>query len=430
MITAKTIDRNASFRLNPLESNKDASGTYYRSIEELRGLVQDRSKITPQVIKSVAKEMESLFIYEMIKAMRSTIEKSSKSDFGSDVNTSMFDLEIARFLSQRGIGLQDILVKELSRKTQKTESLNQKTDNSSSLSDSRAQNTKMEVQKAKYEKSGNNYSSIKSVVRESNNPYLSLNHFPDLIALSTQKTKEENPGTYEPKARSENPYLALSHFPDLVTLKILKEVQKAKENEISDKESTLKLQEPSNSPPTLSDLGVQNSAVKLKKARQIEVDTLENNSKSHELDQTPATAPFLLPINGTISSHFGARLHPIYRDIRFHNGVDIVAPVGTEIRPIEKGKVIFSGKKPGYGNVVVIDHGNGFTSKYAHNKVNLVKEGDEVDPNTNIALLGNTGVATGPHLHFEIRHNGRSIDPIGFIKEFWKFSDKINVSSI
>lgn len=436
MITAKAMERNASFRLDPLGSNKFSSGTYYKSIEELRGVVKDRTKITPQIIKSVAKEMESLFIYEMIKAMRNTIEKSSKSDFGNDVNIGMFDIEIARFLSQRGIGLQDILVKALSRETQKAESPDQRTGKPISLPDSRVQDTKEEVQKAqetetaKSEQIGNSHSSNKHTAWESKNPFLALNHFPDLLVPNAQKKKRENIGTCESKTRSKNPYLILNHFPDLVALKIQKETQKAIENKMKGGEPTQKVQEPSYSSPNLSNLGVENSEAKPIEAQKIETTTQENNPYSNELDHTHATTTFVLPINGTISSHYGIRIHPIHGYISFHHGIDIEAPIGAAIRPIKKGKVIFSGRKSGYGNVVIIDHGNGFTSKYAHNKVNLVKEGDKVDPNTNIALLGNTGIATGPHLHFEIRYNGRSIDPLSFIKEFRKVSDNTNTASI
>jgi murein DD-endopeptidase MepM/ murein hydrolase activator NlpD len=106
------------------------------------------------------------------------------------------------------------------------------------------------------------------------------------------------------------------------------------------------------------------------------------------------------------------RKHPIYGDYRFHHGVDIAAPEGTPIYPAMSGRVIFSGEEAGYGNIVVVDHRNGYITKYAHNRVNLVKEGDHVDAATVIAEVGNSGVSTGPHLHFEARYKDKSIDPI------------------
>ncbi len=102
----------------------------------------------------------------------------------------------------------------------------------------------------------------------------------------------------------------------------------------------------------------------------------------------------------------------VYGDDRFHTGVDIAAPVGTEVHPIRKGKVVFSGEQSGYGNVVIIEHSDGLISKYAHNKTNLVKEGEQVDTNTIIAHVGHTGKSTGPHLHLEIHNREGFVDPV------------------
>ena len=131
--------------------------------------------------------------------------------------------------------------------------------------------------------------------------------------------------------------------------------------------------------------------------------------------QKELSTPETLPLNGIISSPYGMRKHPVYGTYRFHHGIDIAASAGTEVYPMRYGRVTFSGIRPGYGNVVVIDHGDGFVSTYAHNKANLVKEGDEVTSVTPIAQVGGTGVATGPHLHFEVTHQGTHIDPACFI---------------
>jgi murein DD-endopeptidase MepM/ murein hydrolase activator NlpD len=119
-----------------------------------------------------------------------------------------------------------------------------------------------------------------------------------------------------------------------------------------------------------------------------------------------------LPVGGVVSSGYGIRRHPVHGVGRFHHGVDLAAPAGTEIHPVWKGKVVFSGEQPGYGNVVIVDHGSGVESKYAHNMVNLVKKGDEVDTDTVIAKVGSTGLSTGPHLHFEVRYHGEAMDPL------------------
>jgi|SRR3989304_6355202 len=251
-----------------MHSTQGISGYYRRNIEEYRG------RNDPEAIKAVAKEMEALFAYELIKAMRKTINAETSDSLGKDTYMSMFDMELARLMSERGLGLQDMLLKGLKGDFDKSE------------------------------------------VGSQDSGYLS----PQGIEQKVNKLDNRLP-TLEPR-------------------------------------------------------------------------------------------PFSFPVNGVVSSNFGMRRHPIYRDIRFHGGIDIAAPMGTEIYPIKDGMVLFSGEQAGYGNVVIIDHGNGLTSKYAHNKFNLVKEGDLVDTNTVIACVGHTGDSTGSHLHLEISERGEYIDPV------------------
>lgn len=245
------------------------SNYYHRNIEEYRG------RNDPDAVRAVAKEMEALFVYELIKAMRETTNLNKEDGLGKDVYQGMFDMELARLLSERGLGIQDLLLRE----------------------------------------------------------------FKDFLNQEDGIKDGKNPDN----------------------------------KNLTDRSSFI-----------------------LKP------------SGSESLQQS-------LPVNGVISSNFGIRRHPIYGDYRFHSGVDISAEVGTNIYPIRDGKVIFSGEKRGYGNIVIIDHGNGLISKYAHNWVNLVKEGDEVDINTVIAQVGYSGDCTGPHLHFEIVDKGVAIDPKSFL---------------
>lgn len=125
------------------------------------------------------------------------------------------------------------------------------------------------------------------------------------------------------------------------------------------------------------------------------------------------TAPksLSLPVKGQITSNFGLRIDPIDGKMRHHNGIDIAVAEGTEIRPVLSGKVVYSGYTKGYGNCVIIEHEDGIQTLYAHNSKNLVKVGDTVTPETVIALSGSTGRTTGPHLHFEVRKNGKPINP-------------------
>ena len=118
---------------------------------------------------------------------------------------------------------------------------------------------------------------------------------------------------------------------------------------------------------------------------------------------------------GRVSSPFGMRHDPFEGILKHHHGVDVAAKAATTIRTPMPGSVIFSGRKGGYGNVVVIRHSNGLETLYGHNDKNLVREGDRVIPGMAIALVGSTGRSTGPHVHFEVRRGGRAIDPTPYL---------------
>lgn len=121
---------------------------------------------------------------------------------------------------------------------------------------------------------------------------------------------------------------------------------------------------------------------------------------------------YQVPVHGSITSRFGMRIHPIHNREMFHHGIDIGAPVGTPIRPLMGGRVLFSGELPGYGETIKIKHEDGTEGVYAHLSERMVEAGVAISTNDTIGLSGNTGVSTGPHLHFEIRRNGEAIDPL------------------
>ena len=116
-----------------------------------------------------------------------------------------------------------------------------------------------------------------------------------------------------------------------------------------------------------------------------------------------------LPVLGRVTSLSGLRNDPFDGKLRHHNGMDIACPSGTPIKAIAPGVVIFSGTRPGYGNVVVVEHPDGTITLYAHNSRNLAAIGEQVDQATVLALTGSTGRSTGPHLHFEAWNNGENI---------------------
>ncbi|HEY4220260.1 MAG TPA: M23 family metallopeptidase [Myxococcota bacterium] len=126
---------------------------------------------------------------------------------------------------------------------------------------------------------------------------------------------------------------------------------------------------------------------------------------------------------GHVTSTFGARTDPITHKQDFHHAIDVAAPLGTPIDAARSGVVKFAGEQGGYGLVVEIDHGNGMTSKYAHASQLLVKAGDHVREGEPVARVGQTGRATGPHVHIEVEVNGKRVDPVSALHSGSERSD-------
>jgi murein DD-endopeptidase MepM/ murein hydrolase activator NlpD len=124
----------------------------------------------------------------------------------------------------------------------------------------------------------------------------------------------------------------------------------------------------------------------------------------------------VLPVIGEITSRFSrSRLHPLLNIFRPHEGVDLSAPRGTSITAPAAGRVAFVGRKFGDGLTVELDHGGGVITRYAHCQKALVSAGDHVDAGAVIATVGSSGLATGPHVHFEVVVNGRPVDPLKYL---------------
>ena len=152
---------------------------------------------------------------------------------------------------------------------------------------------------------------------------------------------------------------------------------------------------------------------------------LENQIRHSKITKMVANSKFVRPLAGSITSPFGWRRHPIFGSRRFHTGVDISSTYGTPIRASNSGKVIYSGWYGGYGKVVIVDHGNmdcgshkgkRFSTLYAHMSKTAAGNGSSVKKGQVIGYEGTTGYSTGPHLHFEIRINGKPNNPLSFVR--------------
>ena len=141
--------------------------------------------------------------------------------------------------------------------------------------------------------------------------------------------------------------------------------------------------------------------------------------RQREKAYIPATgqgSKFDWPVRGPMASPFGNRIHPILKRKILHAGIDIASPNGTAVKTAAPGEVIYNGWLRGYGRVVVVDHGRGFSTLYAHLSASLVKEGQVVRDGATIARVGKTGNVTGYHLHFEVRQYGTPVNPIKYLK--------------
>lgn len=118
---------------------------------------------------------------------------------------------------------------------------------------------------------------------------------------------------------------------------------------------------------------------------------------------------------GWQSSGFGRRVDPFTGQMAWHGGLDFAAPKGSKVRAVAGGVVVFSGRRGAYGNLVEINHGNGYSTRYAHSSENRVAVGDVVRKGDVIATVGSSGRATGPHVHFEVLKDGRSVDPARYV---------------
>lgn len=157
--------------------------------------------------------------------------------------------------------------------------------------------------------------------------------------------------------------------------------------------------------------------VELKKEINKTIESVENIKRYlAEQKNIYKAIPKGLPVSGVITSKFGKRVHPLEDREHFHNGIDVKARMGAPVKATADGFVSFSGPYGDYGNVIVIEHGLGFSTLYAHNSKNLVTVGQYVKRGDIIAYVGTTGNAQTPHTHYSVFKNGKPIDPLRVFK--------------
>lgn len=168
--------------------------------------------------------------------------------------------------------------------------------------------------------------------------------------------------------------------------------------------------------PDISEKGaVKTYSIKVVRKEDGVYSPARSKSVSGSNKDTVAPHDMLMPVMGRVSSLFGNRRHPKTKKFHFHSGIDIVARKGTPIVCSSSGRVSYTGWRRGYGLMVIVDHGNDLQTVYAHCSKVAVKSGQTVNAGQRVAYVGSTGVATGSHLHFEVRRSGNVRNPFRYL---------------
>ncbi len=158
------------------------------------------------------------------------------------------------------------------------------------------------------------------------------------------------------------------------------------------------------------DLAIQSKSLE---KQILAMETSQNNASSKPMQK--GTGAMAMPLRAKVTSPFGWRTHPIFRRKKFHTGIDLAGPMRSPIRASDSGCVLFTGWYGGYGKVVIVSHGNNMSTLYAHMSSFAVSKGQNISKGDIVGYEGATGFATGPHLHFEVRVEGKPHNPLNFV---------------
>lgn len=333
------------------------------TIDNISSMQKELEKATPEQLRKVAVDFETLLLTQLTSAMNKTAYEPSDggeeplfgSDGGTDMAKQLFSEQLAKTISEAGgVGLASIIMRQLGVEPA----------NMAAAGPKGFQNAISAVKDIKAEPPVKGSSLINRSAKAEQLAKLDFAGDPNDAAVIS---------TFEDQARSEG-------------------IEESLRNLILDGRivNTTRSRLAPNAPVTL-DSGISGTK------------------------EPSGTLEYRYPVAGRLTSDIGNRVHPIDGKVKFHAGLDLAVPPGTSVQASAEGVVSFAGWSGGYGNLLVVKHADGRETRYGHLNKLLVTEGDSVAAGQVVALSGSTGRSTGPHVHFEIRENGQVLNPLNIL---------------
>lgn len=333
-------------------------------VEQINNIQNARKQDSPDALRRAAEQFEAVLLMQLTSALNSTNSDDEEPLFGGDGGTDlakkMFSEQLATSMAQAGgVGLADVILRQFGLTDTKSASARP-----DSLSEA--------------------VSAVRDIKRN--------------IVNQASANKTGMPLVTQSGAEPHNPFTGAPGEAEIISTF----EGDARAAGIDDSLANL----------ILNDRIVNTTRSRI--ARNAPVTLLNDTGVFVPSKITPnvsADITYQSPVGGRISSGFGNRFHPIDKVAKFHGGLDLAVPTGTSVEAAADGVVSFAGWSGGYGNLVIMKHPDGRETRYGHLEKILVSEGTQIEAGQPIALSGSTGKSTGPHLHFEIRENGKVINP-------------------